>query len=91
MKVYLSIKHCPVETHADIIAGAVKAAPQPTEEHATNQAGDNQDIEGEGDGAAPESVFQLHIELPHAPNATSVMCSTHEYDRQIVVENRATI
>lgn len=50
----------------------------------TDQAADKQDgaaEEAEGDEAAPESVFQLHIKLPHPPHATSVMCSTHEYDQ----------
>ncbi|KAF2151056.1 hypothetical protein K461DRAFT_295145 [Myriangium duriaei CBS 260.36] len=66
--------------------GPVTSQPPADDQHVAN--GSEPKPEGDGDadaveGSAPESVFQLHIKLPHAPHATSVMCSTHEQVQDI--------
>lgn len=64
----------------DLTSGAALSKTPTKDENATNGTEEKQDDSAEGtDGAPPESVFQLHIKLPHEPGATSVMCSTHEY------------
>ncbi|KAF4555686.1 putative clustered mitochondria protein [Elsinoe fawcettii] len=55
-----------------------------SKEQTTNGVEKKQDGAADGGGGTPpESVFQLHIKLPHEPGATSVMCSTHEQVQDI--------
>ncbi|KAF2222720.1 clustered mitochondria-domain-containing protein [Elsinoe ampelina] len=64
--------------------GAALSKSNSKEDPVGNEAQQDQDGSGEaGEGAPPESVFQLHIKLPHEPGATSVMCSTHEQVQDI--------
>ncbi|PSK60171.1 Clustered mitochondria [Elsinoe australis] len=68
----------------DLPSGAALSKTPTKDENATNGTEEKQDDSAEGtDGAPPESVFQLHIKLPHEPGATSVMCSTHEQVQDI--------
>lgn len=68
--------------------GPVTSQPSPEDQHVVNGTEPKLEGEGEGegdvaDGSTPESVFQLHIKLPHPPHTTSVMCSTHEQVQDI--------
>lgn len=65
---------------------AVSTQSSPNDQPVINGSEKKPDAEEEENGAegpSPESVFQLHIKLPHPPHATSVMCSTHEQVQDI--------
>ncbi|PNS20168.1 Clustered mitochondria [Sphaceloma murrayae] len=67
------------------IVGAAQSQDINEEQQIENGSEAKQDgpADAAAEGAPAESVFQLHIKLPHEPGATSVMCSTHEQVQDI--------